>query len=343
MVLSRRLRARASRWRILWYPIIGIITIDLIYQVLISWRQASIIARAQPVYLVLAVINQLAIYVVLVPPMQEFFAAAKIRLTGRRAFSILAVGLAFARIIPLGDYLVWRTSMRSARGGVSATTQWYVMYYSWMFSGLVAVFLFAQGMTYVLHPHADVRTLVGYLRFLPIMFSLFVVMALLATRIAWVRGKVKQLVFDKLGSQALSPIGIIRDRGLGGNVLGLLTFASFANWLMEGYTLYLCLRAVGLNIPISISLFGFAFARLFSIIPITPGGIGQLEAGTALFFAAYGYPFAPILTATVLYRLISYWPALLIGATTYRISRKTEGANALSFERSVFSTRLHSR
>jgi uncharacterized protein (TIRG00374 family) len=343
MVLSPKLRARASRWRILWYPVIGIIAIDLMYQVLISWRQASIIAKAQPIYLVLAVFNQLAIYLVLVPPMQEFFAAAKIRLTGRRAFSILAMGLAFARIIPLGDYLVWRTSMRRARGGVSATTQWYVMYYSWMFSGLIIVFLLAEGMTYVLHPHADVSTLVGYLRFLPIMFSLFVVAGLLATRIAWVRDRVKQLVFDRLGSQSLLPMGIIRDRNLGGNVLGLLTFASIANWLMEGYTLYLCLRAIGLNIPLSISLFGFAFARLFSIIPITPGGIGQLEAGSALFFAAYGYAFAPILTATVLYRLISYWPALIIGATTYGISRNTEGENALSFDKAVFSTHLHSR
>jgi uncharacterized protein (TIRG00374 family) len=342
MLYSQRLRPHKSRWRVLWYPVISIIVVDLVYQILIAWRQSSLIARAQPSYLILAVINQLAIYVVLVPPMQEFFRKAKVRLSRGRSFSLLAMGLAFARIIPLGDYLVWRAALRKYRGGVSATTQWYVMYYTWMFSALLILFLAAEALTYVLHPHANVRTLVGYLRFLPLSLSLLVAFAIAGTRSERLRNKLKRLVFDKLGSQAISPLGIIRDRKLGPNVLGLITFAAFADWLMEGYTLYLCLRAVGLNIPVSITLFGYTFARLFSLIPILPGGIGQIEAGTALFFASYGYAFSPILTATVLYRLISYWPALLIGAASYLSTSKTDGMGPLIPERSVAASSLHS-
>ncbi|HUD11761.1 MAG TPA: lysylphosphatidylglycerol synthase transmembrane domain-containing protein [Candidatus Saccharimonadia bacterium] len=343
MVYSRRLGRKHSRWLVLWYPVVSIIVLDLVYQILIAWRQSSLISRAQPRYLLLAILNQLAIYVILVPPMQDFFARAKIRLSGRRAFSLLAMGLAFARVIPLGDYLVWRTALRRYRGGVSATTQWYVMYYTWMFSALVILFLSAEAVTYMLHPHAHVRTLVGALKYLPISLSVIVGLGIMATRLRWVRNKVKAVAFDKLGSQSLSPIGIIRDRKLWPNTLGLLSFASMVNWLLEGYTLYLCLRSIGLNIPLSIALFGYAFARLFSLIPILPGGIGQIEAGTALFFASYGYAFSPILTATILYRLISYWPALLIGAASYVSSSKSEHMASLTFPHPAAAGSLHIR
>ena len=200
------------KWNVLWYPVAGVVGIDLIYQILISWRQSNIIARAQPGYLVFAVFCQLAIYVVLVAPMREFYTAAKIRLGGRRAFSLLAMGLALGRVIPFGDYLIWRTGMKRYRGGASATTQWYVMYYTWVFSGLLFVFLTAEIFTYILHPHATVHSLLGYLSFLPVSISVIVLAALFATRFRWVRDRIKRLAFDRLGSQALSPLGIIRDR-----------------------------------------------------------------------------------------------------------------------------------
>src|SRR5580692_9185296 len=99
-------RTHRSRWHVLWYSVVGVIAIDLVYQVLISWRQSNIIARAQPGYLLFAVVCQLAIYVVLVAPMKEFYIAAKIDLSGRRAFSLLAMGLALGRVIPFGDYFI---------------------------------------------------------------------------------------------------------------------------------------------------------------------------------------------------------------------------------------------
>src|SRR5262245_40723517 len=104
-------------WKVLWYPIAGVVLVDLLYQALLAWRLAGKLADANPAFLSLAVLNQLAMYVVLVPAMQVFFAAAKISLSWRRTFGLLATGLAFARIVPLGEYLVWRTGLRKERGG----------------------------------------------------------------------------------------------------------------------------------------------------------------------------------------------------------------------------------
>jgi len=305
---------------------------DLAYQAIVAWRAAHILARAQPEFIILAVVNQLAVYWVLVPAMQRFYAAAGIVLSGRRTFGMLATGLAVARIIPVGEYLVWRTGTRKLRGGASATTQWLIMYYSWMLMGLVGLFLVAQVTTFVFYPDAHVDTILGLLRYLPVIMGVLLVIAgvLLATQVSWVQRLVWKLAFDKFGSRSVWPWHIIRDRKLGRQQLGALSWAAIGMWLIEGFTMFLCLYAMNLRVPFVIAIFGFTFARLFALLPLTPGGIGIIETGAVLFYAAYGYPIGQIFIATVLYRLITYWPALLVGGAAYLADRGVPMSVALS-------------
>jgi uncharacterized protein (TIRG00374 family) len=332
---------RQSRWFVFLYPILGIIVLDLVYQVLITWRQADIIAGADPRFLVVAAANQLAVYLVLVPAMQEFYSASGIMLTSKRAFGMLAMGLAFARIVPAGEYVVWRASLRKYKGSVSATTQWLIMYYTWMFAGLVVLFLVAEILTLAIYPNAHSDTLVGKLRYLPIALSFLFLAGLLGSRLDWLKRLLRKIAFDKLGSHAVAPFGIIKDRKLGRQQLGVLTFAALATWMIEGFTMYLCMRSIGVEVPIIIAMFGFTFARLFSIIPLTPGSIGQIETGAALFFAAYGYPIGIMVTGTLLYRLVTYWPPLLIGVVTYYLAPGPMGTGSLAGP--VFASKLHRR
>ena len=310
---------RYSRWRILLYPVLGIVVADLAYQGIVAWRAAHVLARAQPEFLVLAVLNQLAVYWVLVPAMKRFYARAGIMLSDRRTFGLLATGLAVARIIPVGEYAVWRAGTRKLRGGASASTQWLIMYYAWMFSALVILFMVAQMVTFVFYSHAHVNTLVGLLRYLPVLLGILLVLmgVLLATQVAWVQQMVWRLAFDKFGSRSVWPWHIIRDRKLGRHELGALSASAVAMWLLEGFTMYLCLNSIGVRVPVVIALFGFTFARLFALLPLTPGGIGIIETGAVLFYAAYGYPVGQVFIATVIYRLITYWPALIVGAAVY--------------------------
>jgi uncharacterized membrane protein YbhN (UPF0104 family) len=82
-------------------------------------------------------------------------------------------------------------------------------------------------------------------------------------------------------------------------------------------TLWLCLQAVsadlsGLAILIVLAL-GVA---LGSAVP-TPGGLGGVEAGLVAGFVAYGLSADVALAAVLIYRLITYWLALVVGAVAF--------------------------
>jgi uncharacterized protein (TIRG00374 family) len=149
---------------------------------------------------------------------------------------------------------------------------------------------------------------------------------------------------DQVSSRAISPQGIIRERRLGLRDIWLLGVGSFGTWIFEGITLGLCFMAMGLEIPWLLVLCGFAFARLVANLPIIPGGIGAMEAGTAVFFAAYGYPAAQVVTATLVYRLITAWLPLAIGLGAYGLaSRRLDEDGALDLAYRPFADDLHSR
>ena len=300
-------------WRYLLYPVIGLVVANLVFQVVLGYYQLHAFRRADPVLLLVAVGNQLIAYLVVVPAMQSFFDRCGIRMSSLRTFGLVSAGLALAKVFPAGDYVYWRTSLKGRHGSVNATTQWTIMFYLWMVAGLVLTFFIFELATLALYPNSAATTLVGKLRYLPFGVTLLILFFMLLARWSWVKGVLSKAVFDRLGSRAVSPAGIIRDRHLGWHELRALTVASVGVWLIESMTLYLCLQAVGVPVPVVIAIFGFAFARLFELLPLVPGGIGQVEAGSVLFFAAYGFHIGWIFTATVLYRLITYWPPIIIG------------------------------
>ena len=54
----------------------------------------------------------------------------------------------------------------------------------------------------------------------------------------------------------------------------------------------------------------------------TPGGLVGAEAGLVAGFVAYGLTSDRALTVTLLYRLLTYWVALIIGAIAFSIARR---------------------
>jgi uncharacterized protein (TIRG00374 family) len=79
-------------------------------------------------------------------------------------------------------------------------------------------------------------------------------------------------------------------------------------------------------VPWQTSLAAFAFVRLLTALPITPGGLGITELGligtlTAGAGAAAG---AQVTAAVLLYRAVTYLPPIPLGAITYLASRPAE-------------------
>ncbi len=88
----------------------------------------------------------------------------------------------------------------------------------------------------------------------------------------------------------------------------------------EYLTLLCVLAAVGANADPSLVLLSFAASEVAGMIPLTPGGIGFVEAGLSGMLVLGGVDRGDAFLATAAYRLVSFWLPLLIGLVVYTSS-----------------------
>ena len=98
-----------------------------------------------------------------------------------------------------------------------------------------------------------------------------------------------------------------------------ITAATAASNLTLWLVLLACVRGTGLSqaqLPWQTSLAAFAFVRLLTVLPITPGGLGITELGLiATLAAGAGHRASAQVTAAVLlYRAVTYLPPIPLGA-----------------------------
>jgi uncharacterized protein (TIRG00374 family) len=93
---------------------------------------------------------------------------------------------------------------------------------------------------------------------------------------------------------------------------------------------YLCLifalRAAGSHPHASLVLLAYAAAGIVGMIPITPGGLGIVEASLSGLLVLAGVDASKAFLATLAYRLASYWLPLLVGPVAYALYRRRFGA-----------------
>jgi uncharacterized membrane protein YbhN (UPF0104 family) len=105
-----------------------------------------------------------------------------------------------------------------------------------------------------------------------------------------------------------------------------ITAATAASNLTLWLVLLACLRGTGLSqaqVPWQTSLAAFAFVRLLTVLPITPGGLGITELGLiATLAASAGHRASAQVTAAVLlYRAVTYLPPIPLGAVACLVWR----------------------
>ena len=101
--------------------------------------------------------------------------------------------------------------------------------------------------------------------------------------------------------------------------------ATVGRWAFDYATLLAALAAVGSTPRPTLVLLAFCAAQVLAQIPVTPGGLGFVEAGLTAMLALAGVSAGSAVLATFAYRLFAYWlqlPAGLIGF----ISHKRRGA-----------------
>ena len=119
-------------------------------------------------------------------------------------------------------------------------------------------------------------------------------------------------------------------RGLVGARGWRITVTTVASHLLLWLVLLACLRGCGLSqaeVSWQVSLAAFAFVRLLTVLPITPGGVGITELGLVgvLAAGAGSHLSAQVTAAVLLYRAVTFLPPIPLGAVAYLIWQHVPG------------------
>ncbi len=97
--------------------------------------------------------------------------------------------------------------------------------------------------------------------------------------------------------------------------------ATVGRWAFDFATLLAALAAVGATPRPALVLLAFCTAQVLAQVPVTPGGLGFVEAGLTATLALAGVGAGNAILATLAYRLFAYWlqlPAGLVGFAMHK-------------------------
>ena len=125
------------------------------------------------------------------------------------------------------------------------------------------------------------------------------------------------------------PARLVDERDLIRRVLGAgwwkALIYSAGNWLLDLTVLLIALAAVGAQPRASVVLLAYVVAAFLGMIPVTPGGLGFVEAGLVATLGLAGIGTDQALLATLVYRLVSYWLPMPTGAVAYVLAGRKYG------------------
>jgi uncharacterized protein (TIRG00374 family) len=116
-----------------------------------------------------------------------------------------------------------------------------------------------------------------------------------------------------------------RVRSALGSKWPLAVIAVVAKWAFDYFALVAATAATGVRVGSVPLLLAYVAASVLSMIPITPGGLGFVEAGLAVTLVWAGLPAANATLATLAYRLVSYWLPLAAGIIAAVVHRARYG------------------
>jgi uncharacterized membrane protein YbhN (UPF0104 family) len=126
---------------------------------------------------------------------------------------------------------------------------------------------------------------------------------------------------------------LVRERNVALRVIGArkreALLSAVLRWLLDYSALLLALAAVGAEPRPSLVLLAYTASQLLAMVPLTPGGLGFVEAGLTGLLVLAGVNPGDAAVATLAYRLVSYWLPLPAGAIAALVHRSSRGRERL--------------
>src|ERR1700727_282554 len=90
-----------------------------------------------------------------------------------------------------------------------------------------------------------------------------------------------------------------------------------ANWLREAASLYVFVGAFGPWVTPDGLLVASGLANVVSAIPLTPGGLGVIEATLTSALVGFDTTRAVAILGVLAYRFVNFWLPIPVGGLTY--------------------------
>lgn len=131
-----------------------------------------------------------------------------------------------------------------------------------------------------------------------------------ASHIPFVDGEVLRRSFNSLAERTAA-LAAERDR------LVRAVFWAAANWLLDAASLEVFVRAFGRWVNPDGLLVAYGLAYVLAVIPLTPGGLGVIEATLTTLLVGFDTPRGVATLGVIVYRLINFWAPIPLGGLAY--------------------------
>jgi uncharacterized protein (TIRG00374 family) len=99
-----------------------------------------------------------------------------------------------------------------------------------------------------------------------------------------------------------------------------------ANWLLDAASLWVFVASFGHRVSPDALLVSYGLAQVLAAIPLTPGGLGVVEAVLTSALIGFGTPRGVAILGVVTYRLANFWLPIPAGAASYLSLKLDRGA-----------------
>jgi uncharacterized protein (TIRG00374 family) len=106
---------------------------------------------------------------------------------------------------------------------------------------------------------------------------------------------------------------LLSDRQL----LRRVVFWATMNWIFDAAALWIFLRAFGVTADVDALIIAFGIANVLAAIPITPGGLGYVDASYIGMLAGFGVPAERATLGVAAYRFAQFFFPILLGGLLY--------------------------
>ena len=96
-----------------------------------------------------------------------------------------------------------------------------------------------------------------------------------------------------------------------------LTLGMFGYLGLQYLLFWACLGATSTHVSAAVAVAAFALSRILATVPVTPGGIGVTESGTAALLVAMGAGGAPVAAALLLFGVFTHLAEIPIGGLAW--------------------------